>query len=186
MTGPLPPPALVYRGGAGRGFVLVGAGAVLWGLGGLTGAALYRGGDMEMLAIASMRLLVGGGVLALVLMLAGRLRGLPRTRAAVTRVVATGTMAAVYQGAYFLAVSLVDVAVATLVTLGSVPVLVVLATAVRERRRPGVRVLVALGLALSGLVLLVGVPEASGPNAVLGALLAVTAAGAFATITIIN
>jgi DME family drug/metabolite transporter len=137
-----------------------------------------------MLSVAAFRLLAGGGALVVVLGLTGRLAGVGRTRAVVVRLTATALLAAVYQAFYFVAVGIASVSVPTLVALGASPVLVAAATAARSRRRPEARVLVALGLALAGLVLLVGAP--TGPGATAGALLALVSAAAFAAMTLLN
>jgi len=57
---------------------------------------------------------------------------------------------------------------------------------VAGRRLPSPRTLAALGLALAGLVLLVGPSDTAGPEAAAGALLALVAAAAFATMTGLN
>jgi DME family drug/metabolite transporter len=169
-----------------RDFALVALAGVLWGTGGLAGAALAESAGLAPLAVASYRLLGGGGVLLVALALAGGLRGMARTRPVLVRVAVTAVLAAVYQAAYFAAVRRAGVAVATLVALGAAPLLVAAGTAVSSRRLPSPRTLVALGLALVGLVLLVGTPAGTGPAAVGGAALALVAAAAFATMTGLN
>jgi DME family drug/metabolite transporter len=167
-----------------RDLALVVVGAVLWGTGGLTGAALAEQG-MGPLTVGAYRLGVGGVLLLVGLALAGRLQRVPRTRAVLTRIVVTGVLAAAYQSAYFGAVVLGSVSTATLVALGAAPVMVAGATAVRTRSAPSRRTLLALGLALIGLVLLLGAP-AGGEAPVLGALLALVPAAAFAAMTVVN
>ncbi|KQY24622.1 hypothetical protein ASD16_03645 [Cellulomonas sp. Root485] len=169
-----------------RDFALVALGGVLWGTGGLAGAALADAAGLPPLTVAAYRLLGGGGVLLLALAAAGALRGLARTRPVVLLVVETAVLAAVYQAAYFAAVQRAGVAVATLVALGAAPLLVAVGTAVAARRLPSPHTLVALGLALGGLVLLVGPSDAAGPGTAGGALLALVAAAAFATMTGLN
>lgn len=169
-----------------RDFALVALGGVLWGTGGLAGAALADAAGLPPLTVAAYRLLGGGGVLMLALAATGALRGLARTRPVVVLVVETALLAAVYQAAYFAAVERAGVAVATLVALGAAPLLVAVGTAVSSRRLPSPRTLVALALALVGLVLLVGPSDAAGPGTAAGALLALVAAAAFATMTGLN
>ncbi|MBO3101358.1 DMT family transporter [Cellulomonas fengjieae] len=168
-----------------RDFALVALGGVLWGTGGLAGAALADAADLAPLTVAAYRLLGGGGVLLLGLAAAGALRGFARTRPVVVRVLATALLAAVYQAAYFAAVQRAGVAVATLVALGAAPLAVAAGSTVSTRRLPAPRTLAALGLALAGLVLLVR-PSEAGPRAAVGALLALLAAVAFATMTVLN
>lgn len=181
-------------------FALVMLGAVLWGGGGLAGSALADSVGTGMPTVAAVRLLVGGSLLLVLLAALGRLgRSVAGQRAALgaaaRRVAVTGLLAAAYQSSYFLAVALTGVAPATIVALGASPVLVAAASAVLRRRAPGGRVLSAVGLALVGLVLLVGgsaqggsaAGEAgSGGTRLAGLLLALAAAAAFATMTLVN
>lgn len=172
-----------------RDFALVALAGVLWGTGGLAGAALADTEQLPASAVAACRLLGGGGVLLVVLALTGALRRVPRTRAVAGRVVLTGLLAAVYQGAYFSAVARAGVATATLVALGAAPVLVAVGAAVLARRLPSGRTLLALALALTGLVCLVGTSgsgQAGEGGRTGGVLLALVAAGAFATMTAVN
>jgi len=168
----------------GLDFVLVVLGAVLWGTGGLAGAAL-AGRGTDMLTVACLRLGLGGGVLLAGLLVAGRLGRVPRTRQVLVRVAATAALAAVYQACYFLAVQMTSVGVATFVALGASPVIVAGVTAVRTRRGPDPRTRAAVVLALAGLALLVGF-RGGGSAPVAGAGLALLAAAAFATMTMVN
>nr|WP_255465820.1 DMT family transporter [Cellulomonas sp. APG4] len=165
--------------------MLVCLGAVLWGTGGLAGSALREATAAPMLVVAALRLLVGGGLLLVVLALVGRVRGL-RAPGAPGRVAVTGLLAAVYQSAYFGAVQLTGVAVATVVALGSAPVAVAVATALVRRRVPGLRTVGALALATGGLVLLVLGPGEGAVVAPGGVLLALVAGSAFAAMTLVN
>ena len=168
---------------AGSDFLLVALGAVLWGTGGLAGATVASRG-VDMLTVATLRLGIGGGTLLLALALTGRLRSLPRSPTAARRLVVTGALAAVYQACYFLAVQLTSVGVATFVALGAAPVIVAAVTAARSRSVPDGRTRVAILLALGGLALLVR--PGSGSAAPAGVLLALVAAGAFASTTLVN
>jgi len=183
---------------ARQGLLLVVLGALCWGAGGISGALLGREAQLGAGAVAAYRLLGGGlAVLAGVgvveaLRPSGRLR--VDSRAAWGRVAVVAVLIAGFQAAYFQAVFLVGVAVATLVTLGSAPVLVAGAQALRRRRLPGPRVLAALASAVVGLVLLVAVggPEGAGEvvarsgTVVGGVGLALLAALAFAALVIVN
>jgi DME family drug/metabolite transporter len=113
---------------------------------------------------------------------------MPRGRAAWTRIVTLGLLAAEFQATYFAAVERVSVSLATLVTIGASPVLVLIAEGVLGRRRTGARALVTLGLAITGLTLLIGVPneERNLTTMLAGAGFALLAAGGFATMTLIG
>ncbi len=172
-----------------RSFLLVVLGAVLWGTGGLAGAALTDEG-LTPSAVATVRLGAGGLALVLVLLVARSLPS-PRTvlgdRAVVVRLVVVAALLAAYQACYFSAISHSSVSLATLVALGAAPVLVAVATSVAARRLPGARVLGAIVLALVGLVLLVapGLTTGSGGGP-LGPALALLAAATFAGVTLVN
>jgi hypothetical protein len=78
-----------------------------------------------------------------------------------------GLLAAIFQSCYFAAVSLTSVPLATLITIGAAPVIVL--GAERATGRPAGRLAVlTTGLAVTGLGLLVGLPsgfrESRGPG----------------------
>ncbi len=119
-----------------------------------------------------------------VLGLLGRL-ALPGA-AARRRVLLVALAATAYQAAYFAAVALTSVRLATLVTLGAAPILVLAADALRERRPPPPAVAFAVLLAATGLALLVRGPESAARGAPGGVALALVAAAAFAVITLLG
>lgn len=160
---------------------------VLWGTGGLSGALFGRLADLHPMAVATLRLAGGGLSVMLLLALTGRLGALRAAgRPGVTRVLAVGLLTASYQACYFVAVSLTSVGVATLVTLGSAPVLVLAAEAAGLRRLPGPRQLLAIGLAVVGLLLLAGLPGAGSGGLLAGTLLALVSAAGFALLTLLG
>jgi DME family drug/metabolite transporter len=159
---------------------------VLWGTGGLTGSLLGHTAGLSPLAVAAYRL--GAGGLLLVALLPVTRRPLPRGRAACIRIAVIGLLAAVFQAAYFAAVALITVSLATLLTIGLSPLLVLLAEAVSGRRRVGPATLGTAALAVAGLTLLVGVPSGGRdlPTLLGGAGFALLAAGGFATMTFVG
>lgn len=178
------------RTAAGRssprsGLPLLAAAGVLWGTGGLLGRLLDDIADLGPAAVATYRLGLGGALICAVLL--GTRRRWPRGRAAWRRVAATGVLAATFQGCFFGAVALTSVSLATLVTIGSAPVVVLTVEWCTRRRGADRRTVAAVVLALVGLGLLVGVP-ADGPGAgavAAGATLAVLAGSGFAAITLL-
>jgi drug/metabolite transporter, DME family len=158
---------------------------LLWGTGGLLGSLFGAAAGLSPLAVATYRLGVGGLLIVGYLLVSGG-SALPRGGAAWRRIAATGLLAALFQASYFTAVALTSVSLATLVTIGSSPVLVLLA----RRRHAGRRQVGAVALALLGLALLVGVP-ADGPGAptegavVAGSAFALLAAGGFTVLTLL-
>jgi drug/metabolite transporter, DME family len=152
---------------------------VLWGTGGVLGSLLGSVTGLSSFAVAACRLGVGG--LLLVAFLLVLRRPLPRGRPVWFRIGTVGVLAALFQASYFGAVAATSVSLATLVTIGSAPVLVLLVEFATGRRRitPGLLGIVAL--ALAGLGLLVGRPS-GGSSWGIG--LAVLAAAAFAALTL--
>jgi DME family drug/metabolite transporter len=151
---------------------------VLWGTGGLAGSLLGALTGLHPIAVAAYRLLVGGGVATLFVLLKGGT--LPRTRAAVRRILAVGGLFALFQASYFAAVSLSSVSIATMTTIGAAPVVVTLA----GRRKPGPWTLVSVAGTLAGLALLQWSP---GEATSLGGLgFALLAAAGFATLTLLT
>jgi DME family drug/metabolite transporter len=172
----------VARRRPASGLLCLVASGLLWGTGGLTGTLLSRAAGLSAISVAAGRLTVGGLLIVAFLTVTGR--RWPAGRAAWTRIIAVALLAALYQGCYFTAVSLTSVPLATLVTIGTAPV-IVLAAERAAGRKAGRLALAAAGLALAGLGLLVGLPAGFGESAVLASAgMAVLAAGGFAAITL--
>ncbi|USQ77342.1 DMT family transporter [Ornithinimicrobium cryptoxanthini] len=176
-TEPVPAPS---------GFGLLVVAGLLWGTGGVSGAALAESSGLSAPAVATFRLALGGGLLVLVLL--ARRRWLPRDRHALRRIAVTGVLVALFQATYFGGVALASVSIATLVTIGSAPMIVVLVQSLRRRRMPTVTQVRPLALGVAGLGLLVGGPAAPGTDpgeALLGILLALCAGASFAFLSMV-
>jgi drug/metabolite transporter, DME family len=168
----------------GTGLLCLVTSGLLWGTGGLTGSLLSRVTGLSALPVAACRLTAGGVLIVVFLILTGR--RWPAGRAAWARIAAIGALAAAYQSCYFMAVSLTSVALATLVTIGTAPV-IVLGVRRITGHRTGRLTPAAACVALAGLGLLVGLPSGLSETAVLASAgLAVLAAAGFATITLIG
>jgi drug/metabolite transporter, DME family len=166
----------------GTGLLYLISSGLLWGTGGLTGSLLSRAAGLSPMSVAACRLTVGGVLIVAFLTVTGR--NWPVGRAAWTRVAVIGVLAALYQSCYFTAVALTSVALATLVTIGAAPV-IVLGVYQVTRRRAGRLAPVAACLALTGLGLLVGLPSGFSETAVLASAgMAVLAAAGFAAVTL--
>ncbi|HEX2131183.1 MAG TPA: DMT family transporter [Actinophytocola sp.] len=167
--------------------LLLALAGVLWGTGGLAGALLQSAGQLGPVPVAAYRLLVGGLVATAVVAVLGHLRHL-RGRLARRRLVATGVLLAEFQAAYQVAVERISVSLATLVTIGCVPVFVAAGSAWRERRLPAPRTSVAISTSLVGLVLLLGSPAAGadGWRTVSGVGMSLLAGAGFATLTLVT
>jgi drug/metabolite transporter, DME family len=157
---------------------------LLWGTGGLTGSLLSRAAGLSAISVAACRLTAGGVLIVVFITVTGR--RWPAGRAAWTRITVIGLLAALYQSCYFTAVSLTSVPLATLVTIGAAPVIVLGADWVTGRRT-GRFAVVTTGLAVTGLGLLVGLPSGFRETAVLASAgMAVLAAAGFAAVTLVG
>lgn len=159
---------------------------VLWGTGGLTGRLLWLHTHLSPAAVAGYRLLIGGTLLILFAAATGR--GRLRGRAARRRVAVIGALAAGFQVSYFAAVALTDVSLATLLTIGAAPVLVVAFEQATGRRRLDLSVAATVSLAVAGLGLLVGEPPhgVTATHLALGAGCAAASAAGFSAISLIG
>ena len=191
--------APVARRRPGTGLLYLITSGLLWGTGGLTGSLLSRVAGLSAMSVAACRLTAGGVLIVAFLTVtgrswpagrtgrrwpAGRARRWPAGRAAWTRIAVIGVLAALYQSCYFTAVALTSVALATLVTIGTAPVIVLGVYRVTGRRS-GRLAPVAACLALTGLGLLVGLPSGFPETAVLASAgMAVLAAAGFAAVTL--
>ncbi|MFJ3217788.1 DMT family transporter [Kitasatospora sp. NPDC086801] len=150
-----------------HGLLSISAAAVAWGVGGAVAALLLRTSGLGPVAVSFWRFAVAALCLAL---LPSRDRHGTGRGAAVL----TGLGLAVSQCAYFGSVQYAGLGLGTLITIGAGPVLTSLGGHVLLGERLGGRAVVAVGLALGGLVLLVAAP-AAGPRPALGVALAVLA-----------
>jgi len=174
--------APVARRRPGKGLLYLITSGLLWGTGGLTGSLLGRAAGLSAMSVAACRLTAGGVLIVAFLTVTGRRR--PAGRAAWTRIAVIGVLAALYQSCYFTAVALTSVALATLVTIGTAPVIVLGVYRVTGRRS-GRLAPVAACLALAGLGLLVGLPSGFSETSVLASAgMAVLAAAGFAAVTL--
>lgn len=168
-----------------RDFVFVVVAATLWGAGGVVGVELARHADIHPLSVAMWRMLVAGLFLVAVQAVRGKLT-FRYGRAAWVRILATAALTASFEALFFTALTMASVGLTTLIAIGSTPVFVAIYDWVVRRETPGIRTLVALALALGGLVLLLSGSLTLGGNALLGAVLALVTGASFAGISVVN
>jgi len=182
MSSPLASPA------SRRGFLLVVLAALCWGTSGVSGRIVADRTDLGPLDIAWHRMAIGAVVLLIGTALTRRRSGpIPAlTRGTAVRLVLVGAGLAAYQLAYFAAVATAGVSIATLVALGLAPLLIAVGATVLGHGRPDRATVIALVVALIGLVLLVGISAEAdtGTTVLLGALLAVGSALGYAVVTL--
>lgn len=171
------------RVAARHGLLLIITAALLWGTVGITTRALYGLAATTPLSIGFFRLALAVPVLLLGCWpLVGR-QFFRVGRHDLGLMVLIGAMTALYQVCYFAAIARCGVAVATLVTLCTAPVLVALLSVIFLGEKPTGRTMAALLLALGGTALLVG----GGPVGVRGAggvLLALGSAFGYAVVAL--
>ncbi|MFF5969201.1 DMT family transporter [Streptomyces collinus] len=171
----------------GRGLLYLIVAGVAWGTAGAVASLVYRASDMGPVALSFWRCAAG-----LVLLLAVRLlrprAGTPVREPLGRRALRTGVTGlglAVFQTAYFAAVSATGLAVATVVTLGAGPVLIALGARLTLAERLGRGGAVAVIGALAGLAVLV---LGGGGTTVrpVGVLLALLSAAGYSAMTLLT
>ncbi|MEV0173754.1 DMT family transporter [Streptomyces sp. NPDC050803] len=170
----------------GRGLLYLIVAGVAWGTAGAAASLVYRTSDMGPVALSFWRCATGLALLLAVHLLrpraaAGRPGPLGRR---LLRAGVTGIGLAVFQTAYFAAVEITGLAVATVVTLGAGPVLITLGARLTLGERLGRGGLAAVAGALAGLAVLV----LGGGGATvrpLGVLLALVSAAGYSVMTLL-
>jgi drug/metabolite transporter, DME family len=161
--------------------VLIGLAAVSWGTTGSVTAVLVATAGTTALVIGAVRMLVAAVLLAvLARWVAGSVRIAPADR---WRCVVLGVCLAVFQAAYFSAVTLIGIAIAALIAICSAPLLIVGLAAAMLGERITARVGWALALGIAGTALLIVGPRTTADVSarfVAGVLLALGAGLAYA------
>ncbi|MFC8720806.1 DMT family transporter [Kitasatospora sp. NPDC057198] len=173
-------PALPAR----RGLLYVALAATAWGTAGAAAALLFQRSGLGPLALTFWRS-VGGAAVLLALRPFTAARRAPRP--AVHRILLNGLGLTLFQAAYFLAVRDAGLAVATVVTLGSAPVLVALGGRLLMAERLGRAGLAAVAGAVLGLGVLVlggGAADSGGGSEPAGLAWALASAAGYAAITV--
>ncbi|WUH95137.1 DMT family transporter [Streptomyces sp. NBC_00433] len=173
---------------ATRGLIYVVVAATGWGTAGAVAAALYGRSGLGPLSLTFWRAAGGFALLLAVRLLRRRpARAVAAPRGtAVRRVLATGAGLTLFQAAYFCAVRSTGLAVATVVTLGSGPVLIALAARFTMGERLGRGGVLAVAGALGGLAVLVLGGGTGGAVRPAGVGLAVLSAAGYAAITLLT
>jgi drug/metabolite transporter, DME family len=174
---------------ARRGFLFVVLAGMFWGTSGVSGSIVLDRTDLGPLDIAWHRMTVAALTLGVVHVATRRRRAATSrvrpTRGTVVRLLLVATGLAAYQLAYFAAVTTAGVSIATLVALGLAPLLIAVGATLLGHGRPDAATMVALTVALVGLVLLVGISAGEGGTAVvLGAVVASGSALGYAVVTL--
>jgi drug/metabolite transporter, DME family len=166
-----------------QGILLIALAAVSWGTVGVVVRSLYESTSLSPIAVGFYRLALS--VPALLFALSGLGKKAFQIKAKdIPVIVLMGVMLAVYQLCYFAAIPRVGVAIATLVTLCTAPVIVALLSVVFLRERLETSTITALVIAVVGTLLLVGFQPASGGQVFSGVLLALGSATGYALVAL--
>ena len=144
------------------GFLFIALSAVLFGSLGVATKGIFQVAKTNALSVTLLRAAIALPALALMCALVQGTRMFRIAASDLRLMVVAGVMMALYQAAFVVAITHASVTLVTLVTVCSVPVCAaIMSTAMLgERIRPSV--LVALGLAVAGVGLLVGVDTLTG------------------------
>lgn len=169
-----------------RGLASILLAGILWGTVGITSKILYEVTATTPLSIGFFRLALSVPVLWSACWLTQRRRMFAVRRHDLWLMLLTGIMTALYQLCYLASVERAGVAAATLITLCTAPVMVVLFSIIITGERPSARILWALAGALAGTVVLVGFQDGGGAmnRNMSGKLLALGSAFGYAVITL--
>ncbi|WP_245871456.1 DMT family transporter [Asanoa hainanensis] len=168
-----------------RGILYILVAAVAWGTAGAGAAILYDTSGLGPIAVSFWRFAFGALLLGAVQLVARRRR--PTARQPLRQVVITGVGLVVFQTAYFASVQYAGLAIATVVTLGSGPILIAVGARLTSDERLGLGGALTVALALLGLLLLVGGGGATtGSAPALGLACAAVSATGYAAVTLLN
>lgn len=161
-------------------YLFVIMGAMLWGT---TGTAQSFAPDgAHPFAVGSVRLAFGGMALVLIAFLQKKLT--VHNWPVRETLLATLGMAC-YQPLFFMAVSLTGIAIGTIITLSSAPIIAGFLEWVIEKKRPSMNWWLATGLSITGCLLLFS-NEGQGPIDPVGILLALGAGASFSVYTLVS
>jgi drug/metabolite transporter, DME family len=166
-----------------QGILLIALAAVSWGTVGVVVRSLYESTSLAPIAVGFYRLALSVPALLLALSSLGK-KAFQIKRKDMPVIALMGAMLALYQLCYFAAIPRVGVAIATLVTLCTAPVIVALLSVLLLRERLEQSIVTALVIAIVGTFLLVGFQSASGGQVFSGVLLALGSATGYALVAL--
>ena len=171
-----------------QGILSVSMSAILWGTVGIATQAIYRQSDLTAITVGFYRLACAFPLVAFLCWKIVDRQNFYLSPRLFWKMMLIGVMLALYQVCFFAAIGYVGVAVATLITLCTAPVLVSLISAVALKERLTGYTMISLAAALVGTVLLVGLPEdtAVKNDVVRGVALALGSATGYALVTLMG
>ena len=171
------------------GALFVAIAAALWGTVGVASQFLYGNNDISPVVVGFVRLALASPLLLLLSVVTVGSRTFAFAGRELGAIVMIGITMALYQLFYFTAVATTGVAIATLVTICSAPLLVALIAGTVLGERLTAPVIMALVIGIGGTVILVGVPSdvgAARADVFAGTAWALGAAVSFAGFTLFS
>jgi drug/metabolite transporter, DME family len=166
-----------------QGVLLIALAAVSWGTVGVVVKSLYASTILSPIEVGFYRLALSVPVLLIALLGLGK-KAFQIKAKDIPVIILMGAMLAAYQLCYFAAIPRVGVAIATLVTLCTAPVIVALLSVLFLKERLEPNVITALVIAIVGTFLLVGFQPVSGGQVFSGVLLALGSATGYALVAL--
>lgn len=170
------------------GVIFISLSAMLWGTVGIATQAVYQQSELNAVTVGFYRLAFAFPVVAVVCWKVVGNQIFKVRGQHYLKMVFIGAMLAIYQVCYFTAVGYIGVALATLITLCTAPIVVSLASVTFLKEPLTKSIIKALLCALSGTTLLVGFPEGSvaQSNLLLGASLSLGSAVGYAIVAMLG
>ena len=166
-----------------RGIALVSLAGVIWGTIGPGAQVVHDRSGLSSLTVTAYRAIAAVAVLGAVVVLSGRQRDLRASALSEwRRVSVVGVLTAAFQFLFFVAVVFTGVSVATVVSLGFAPVLLLVLGSLHDRTFPGGAQSATVVIAVAGLLLVTFAGGANGgaSHPVLGILAALASGAAYA------
>ncbi len=161
-----------------NGLVFIALSSVLVGTLGVTTQGIFAVAQTNALSITLWRALIAVPVIWILALFLFRRKFFAIARQDLGMVVLGGVLMAISQAGFVVAVRMATVTVATLVTVGTVPILAAVLSRIFLKEQLSRQIYLSIGLAVTGLVLLVGLQpsENLGVNIALGVVLALVSA----------
>src|SRR6185369_15925352 len=174
------------RSASRRGLLLILLSGVLWGTVGTSSKILYGISAATPLSVGFFRLAISVPVLLTACWISQRRKMFEVSRHDLALMFLTGLVTALYQLFYLASVERAGVAIATLITLCTAPIMVAVFSVIITKEKPSKFVIIALVGALVGTAILVGFQESTGDmsRSLSGKFLALGSALGYAIITL--
>jgi drug/metabolite transporter, DME family len=175
------------KNSARAGLLMVIFASITWGIGNAVAKSVYDVAQTNPLSVAFLRMALSVPALLLVCWLTLGRRMFALHRRDLPLILIAGALVAFYQASFYASLPRIGVAIATVLALASAPVIVAVLSVFITRERPSRYVVLALGCAMLGTVLIANVSsDAQRPDVLGGGALALLAGALYATNTLVG